>query len=125
MSDIERNWLADLKAGDTVVEQFGGMYARLRVATVERATATLVIVNGQKYRRADGRKQGATGYHPPRLCEATAEMVDRVERQKLTGAIRYAVEGISHYTPDQLATEQLRAIRAVVEPLLELKRKSS
>jgi len=71
-------WLASLKAGDEVVRTSalgGGGESGAQVRKVKRATSTLVIVGDgdqeERYRLADGRLSGQTGYYYTTIVEPT------------------------------------------------------
>lgn len=65
------NWLQSLKQGDRVYINRGATHSISVIpATVERTTKTTIIVDGKKYRKSDGIKQGDWCYFMPYLLEA-------------------------------------------------------
>lgn len=80
MSDKE--WLAGLKAGDEVAVFSGYVHRYPRVARVDRVTATLVMVDGGRYRKSDGWAPG-NGWSRSYITELTQEHRDQVEEKTL------------------------------------------
>jgi len=71
------NWLENLKAGDRVYINHGSTIGyNFTPAIVQRTTKTTIIVDGVKYHRNDGVKQGKWSFFLPQLREAT-EQLDR------------------------------------------------
>lgn len=74
MSD-NNDWLQTLQPGDNVFVHGFTFRNEKRVCTVERTTATQILLVGMahtRYRKRDGWEQG-TGYHRSRLIQWTAE----------------------------------------------------
>lgn len=103
------NWLKNLKQGDRVYINRGATYsASIIVATVDRATKTFVVVNGEKYRRSDGVKQSDRIPFMPQLLEATPEQDAKRMAYLLKKELKEAVENINSLTIDQI--ERMLAI---------------
>ena len=80
MTDYD--WLNDLKPGDKAIRCSTGIGALDTVITVERVTPTQIIVGSDKYRKANGRRLGDSGWHSCWLQQATQERVERINYQK-------------------------------------------
>jgi hypothetical protein len=88
-------WIQNLKAGDHVIVSNGGYGYVRTTGQVERVTNTLVVLsNGERYRRRDGRRAGSSSWSGAYLREATPEamqeMLDAQERVKIVHALRDA-----------------------------------
>lgn len=68
-----REWLDGLKAGDKVAVEH---YSSVGIATVDRTTATQIVVRGGRYRRHDGHYVGG-GYTAPMIAQPTPERVQK------------------------------------------------
>lgn len=79
VSDSE--WLQSVKSGDRVIYDAGRLYGGMRFATVERVTQTQVLVNGVRFRKADGWQVGADTWHSAYLRESTPEFIRLTEIQ--------------------------------------------
>ena len=71
-------WLENLKVGDKVIVDNWGQ----SIGTVERVTATLVIVGSCRYRKRDGYQLGGSSYSRGLIREPTPERL---------AAVRHAV----------------------------------
>lgn len=109
--DPHTMWLAEVKAGDSVVIQpsfraFGGVGPK--VASVDRTTATHILVGSDRYQRTTGRIIGvAMGQS---LRAPTPELLDRVERYQLVRGIADMIRDWREAGPAVVSTEQLREI---------------
>ena len=103
--------LSDLKEGDVVVvretRRIGTDY--LTIARVERTTATQIIVDGQRYRRQDGKECGA-GRYPSYLAVDAASFED-AKRQV---AKRYILEKLPEVRWERVGTGPLAYIYVVL-----------
>jgi len=113
------NWLELLKAGDKVVVAYGwGMRANHQIENVERTTATqIVLPNGQKYRRSDGRKKGNRNWQSCRLVEATDELIAEIDDINRRSSLKYYVTETTRdfRQVDFLTTEELQQIHDIVD----------
>lgn len=73
----EMKWLAGLKPGDCV-----GV-ANVRIARVERVTATLIVCDHGKFRRATGWRVTSDRFNRGWLHPVTDEMRERIYRERL------------------------------------------
>lgn len=102
-----QNWLAGLKEGDEVALKTGS-WGEPVLRTVGRTTATLIVVDNNKYRRDTGRMVGSRGYTVARLLEPTAEIRDAIRRAAL-------IAGIERAKWAALPTDALEQIAAIIE----------
>lgn len=100
----DSEWLASLKAGDEVL--VSGLYEG-RLATVERVTATQVVIdNARRFRRTSGLLVGGSSWSMTSIREPTQADRDALEMREL----RAEVEA---YAKSKAATlDTLRAMRA-------------
>ena len=101
-------WLENVKPGDLAIVSGGGWGVSLEPVRVERLTATqIVLANGERYRKADGRAVQRSGFSTRRIIEPTPERVaaaqDEQTRLRAIAKIRSTV------WKDQ-STETLRTI---------------
>lgn len=67
-------WLNDLKPGDVVGVSSGFIKQHRRRTTVERVTkALVVVVDGTRYWKKNGRRVGDGGLYTSHLCQWTRE----------------------------------------------------
>lgn len=75
------------KVGDQLVRiQHDYTGSTCAIVTVERATATMLTVDGARYRRETGRIVGGKGWQAPRLetlTDTAREAVERAQARKL------------------------------------------
>jgi hypothetical protein len=72
---------ADIKAGDYIVESCHPCHGPGLLHQVERVTNTQIIVNGRKFRKADGKRIGEKDdWHPVRLVPATSELLHEIRQ---------------------------------------------
>jgi hypothetical protein len=71
----------DIKAGDYIVETCHPCHGPGLLHQVERVTNTQIIVNGRKFRKADGFKIGnKDSWRPVRLMPATSELLHEIRQ---------------------------------------------
>lgn len=108
-------WLANLKAGDTVVRKFMRWYADVEVESeqsVVRVTDTLVILdNGEKFNRE-------TGHIRPKPHRGHCRIEDPLEKERIR--LLAAIFRMGHHSWDQRPWEKepidkLRRIVAIIE----------
>jgi hypothetical protein len=74
---------ADIKAGDYIVESCHPCHGPGLLHQVERVTNAQIIVNGRKFRKADGRRIGEKDdWRPVRLVPATLELLHEIRQYK-------------------------------------------
>lgn len=100
--------LEDIKIGDKVI-----LYRRYckKVCKVERLTKTLVIVDGEKFRKADGLSTGDRGYYSSSISRATEEMIAKVEEENKRDML---INKIRHYPLDKLSTDELEKVYELI-----------
>lgn len=100
--------LEDIKVGDKVI-----LYSRYckKVCKVERLTKTLVIVNGEKFRKADGFSTGHIGYYSSSIIRATEEMIAKVEEENKRDLL---INKIKSYPLDKLSTDELENVYELI-----------
>jgi len=103
--------LSDLKEGDVVVvretRRIGTDY--LTIARVERTTATQIIVDGQRYRRQDGKECAAGRY--PSYITVDAASFEEAKRQVIK---RYILKQIPRVQWARIGTGPLACIYEVL-----------
>lgn len=107
MADTE--WLKSLKVGDKAVvsNRFGR-----GIQTVERATATQIVMSGgAKFRRRDGGKIGGGPYSAARISPATDEVAEEIKRQRRAFSLAARLSDVSWRS---LPLETLEAIVAML-----------
>lgn len=105
------DWLNDLKVGDAVVVSVGHSGEAIR--SIERTTATQFIVDGERYRRNDGRQVGETGFHIPRLLRRpTAE--DRIACRRRLAVKRLVRFADTIQRNNDVPLETLEAMAALI-----------
>lgn len=82
----DKEWLAGLKPGDTVIVS-GGYDRRDRARKVERMTPTQIVVGTSRYDRATGKLRGDSIYFC-RLCQPTPERVAQARTVELVETLR-------------------------------------
>jgi len=105
-------WLEDLKAGDTVIIDSGVRYIPHSIATVEKVTATQIVLDDNcRYRKSDGRRMGELGsWVRKRLLEADPGKVRNIMRRELAAELTNL---------SGLTLEQLQLIRVWVNDAKE------
>ena len=83
-------WLAGLKVGDPVIVESTHIGGIAYLATVERLTATQIIVGGTRarYRRQDGYRIGPYSYHRSWIEEPTPEARAEIRQTELLDRFR-------------------------------------
>jgi hypothetical protein len=72
---------ADIKVGDYIVESCHPCHGPALLRKVDRVTNTQIIVNGHRYRKADGGRIGEkNGWRPARLMPATPERLHEIRQ---------------------------------------------
>jgi hypothetical protein len=72
---------ANIKAGDYIVESCHPCHGPGLLHQVERVTNAQIIVNGSKFRKADGKRIGEKDdWHPVRLMPATSELLHEIRQ---------------------------------------------
>jgi hypothetical protein len=103
------DWLKNLKAGDEVAVFNGYPWNIPTIETVDRTTATLIVVGGARFRRRDGCAPGDS-WSRNRIRQPTQEHRDLAEnhvlRQKLDRVIKSTATTL----------ETLRAMYAATQP---------
>lgn len=74
------SWLKDIEQGDSVIVE--GRYSS-HLAKVERTTKTWIVVNKQKYRRADGEPVRHDKWDRFRLAPVTRERIQELQIKRL------------------------------------------
>lgn len=98
----------DIKVGDKVI-----LYRRYskKVCEVERLTKNFVIVDGDKFRKADGFSTGDRGFFSSSISRATEEMIAKVEEENKRDMI---IKKIKNYPLDKLSTEELEKVYELI-----------
>lgn len=82
----EYQWLQELNVGDKVaVGSFGSTPS---TGTVDKITATQIIVGPTRYSRKDGYQIGVKGYRRPHLMQLTEQLADQIRRERAVGYIQ-------------------------------------
>jgi hypothetical protein len=82
-----REWLDNLKTGDRVAVEH---YSHVQLQTVQRTTATQIILkDGGRYRRIDGHPPGQS-YTAPHIAPPTPERVEKARRQRMLNKVKHA-----------------------------------
>lgn len=107
----------DLKAGDEVVllsGRFGD--TRYSLEKIERVTKTLIIINGDRYRRADGRQTGES-WHKNYLKMPTEEMLNKVKCYERLVVKRDIIKSFREFNFNKFSLEQLQQIQQFINGL--------
>ena len=73
------DWIKDLKAGDKVFVTRG---SHIRLVTVDRVTATQIVIGGERFRKSDGYRMGDSNtYWFTTLKEHSQEKEDEFRAQ--------------------------------------------
>ena len=100
--------LPELGPGDKVIEGYGP-YARVR--TIDRVTATQIVIGGTRYNRQNGRECGKSrGFHHSSIHVATQERLDRCEIDQLQSRLA----GMRRDDLQHLTLHQLRTISEII-----------
>lgn len=115
--------------GDNVVTWRGNdLDEPSRVMTIDRVTATQIIINGQRWRKDTLRLVGDHGYYTPslyraddpRITEAAKRRAARVERSKVANRLQSAAEWWANHHQDEKRTAELREAIIAIAPHLGL-----
>lgn len=105
-------WLDSLKAGDEVLYSVGWGGSAVRyIETVERTTATQIILGRARFRRKDGRRVGAAELRYGSIREPTDADREQIERERLRQDIAGRWRTIEHR--DSLSHVPLQLLRDV------------
>ena len=86
----DKEWLANLKVGDTVVVQNSNYGCSDSIRKVARLTKTqIVLESGSKFRRNDGTPVNADSWNRRFLYEATSEAIDKIKQERLASSFRH------------------------------------
>ena len=80
--NTEYEWLNNLKSGDKVIRRSTGLGAVDEIVTVNRVTATQIIVGSERYRKVNGRRMGKSTWYSCWIKEATPEQVESITNQR-------------------------------------------
>jgi hypothetical protein len=82
MTNADKEWLASLKEGDEVI--VAGAQNGMSVSSVQKLTATQLVVRGTRYNRKDGWERGGGGSFSRRwLRKPSPEVVAAIKRKEL------------------------------------------
>lgn len=107
---MSTDWLAELKAGDTVIlSGFGGADT---LGKVDRVTATQIVVNTLRFNKDNGSKRGGSSRWAGRihLVQPTPERVEGIKRREYVNQLI----GLSREHLNTLSTDLLLASVAVL-----------
>lgn len=107
------DWLSNLDVGDEV-ELRSGFRGNTTTATVERVTATQIIVNGARFDRKSGRLRGGVrrnSWNTLRLC-----VPDSWHRKKYLTSIDWLYLNLS-----ELKTDELHRIAQTIDAVKQRK----
>lgn len=105
-----RDFVAELKPGDPVIVEVDNQTRRL--ARVEKVMKLHLVVEGMKYRRANGFRVGSTAWHSGLLREATPELVEEIKRTREAWRYRDHFADLARRTsPEDLVLTLGRALR--------------
>lgn len=91
----KREWLDSLKAGDEVLYSAGWGTVQC-IETVERTTATQIILGRAKFRRKDGGRVGGASHRYGFIREPTDADREKFERERLQRNIDAQWKAIAH-----------------------------
>lgn len=112
------DWLKTLKAGDEVIVSGGGVGSTRYIRTVDRATATQIVVEGRKYNRARGKRVGSSGWGTSCIVEATHERKAAINAAQLKSKSVNAIRDFSdkvYSVPDEVLIRVAEFIRSMEE----------
>lgn len=113
MTDDE--WAKSLKPGDEIAV---GNYHRKDIRTVDRVTATQVVVGDARFRRKDGMLVGDYhGLSRPYIMPATQKIRDGVRREKLEAEIRRFADRLGRR--DAVPLDILEAVAEAIRTSIE------
>lgn len=100
--------LEDIKVGDKVIVI--RRYAR-RICKVERLTKTQIVVDGDKFRKSDGKSVNNYGWFSPFIRKATQELVAEVEEEEKRTKL---LNEVYHTDWSKLRTDKLEEIHKLI-----------
>lgn len=112
MSD--NGWLATLSSGDKVILHYSGYSNTRGVKTIERCTATQVLLkrNGSEWRfsKKDGWEVGARGYNSARITAYDAAVVAEIRLEDLHRKVLSALKDVHRSAVDVLDAAQCEEV---------------
>lgn len=102
------NWLNELKAGDTVINVRGHSIEYL--CTVDRVTATQIIIGAEKYSRSRGDKIGKGTWDTNSLVEATPKKVAKIKESEKCYKLKRQIEKYLEANSSKMNSIQLQLI---------------
>lgn len=117
----------DIKPGDRVAVNYGGWGRSkiYRTKTVDRVTATQIILGEQRFRKTDGQLVGSDNFaRPVRLEVLDDEMAKRITKYKILENLVDAVDNVQRPTTlsaDEYV-EKVKDLLALAERYAELER---
>lgn len=109
-------WLQQLKPGDEVFEPSG--LAGFKPATVDKVTATQIIIGPCRYRKADGGRVGASRYSWDEIRPLTDENAARSHLQSVVRSRLRDIENLAgDDVPSSALNEVAKALTAVAKML--------
>lgn len=102
------NWLDELKAGDTVINLRG--HSSECLCTVDRVTATQIIIGTEKYSKSGGNKIGKGTWDTNYLAEATPEKVAKIKESEKCYKLKRQIEKYLESNLNKMNSVQLQAI---------------
>ena len=88
-------WYENLKPGDLVEVQRGGVYQGSVIDTVERLTPTLIVLeSGLRFKRINGLEYGGSEWNGNYLRQMTQERIERIEAGNLAYRIRIKISKV-------------------------------
>lgn len=106
-------WLESVKAGDVALLSGGSWGVVLELVRVERLTATqVVLANGERFRRSDGRAVRRSGFSTRRMIEPTPERIAQAQEEQRRNRALAKIRGVVW---KDLGTDTLTAIASLLE----------
>lgn len=79
---MNNEWLQSLKAGDEVAVVSGYHTTVIDFHTIDRTTATQIIINGSRYSRKEGEERGTSWRYRRVLRQATPQLKQEVADER-------------------------------------------
>lgn len=99
------SWLNGLKAGDTVINAQGHGVEYLR--TVDRVTATQILIGTQKYSKSGGNAIGKGKWDTNSLVEATPDKIAKIKEVEKCRNLRRHIEKYLESNLSKMNSSQL------------------